>query len=784
MHDGENGDRGDGPLAVTSISVIIASLERDEILADSLASISRCDPPPFEVIVVEGTSQKHDESIRLLRDAGIEAQVLQSPPGVSRQRNLGISRARGDIMVFLDDDVTVDRGFFRTVVEAMKDESIVAVTGFIDEPRSRRFLSHNSRLRPLVPGGGRPGQYTRYGYPRYVVTRDQPLDVKFMPGCLMCVRSEAARAVGFDERLVLAEDEDFAFRLTRLGRVRYDPRLTIHHHKLGFRGRNPRKADRELVQTRRYLFEKNFDPGPLGWLEFRAFEAGLLLHRVANLDFEGVAGLVDGMRTVRPHDVAPVPAATPPPPDAGDDSLVTLLHPDGLAGSALTIERPSDPVEPADVTVIRLGRSTGLEAWARVVRSAAGKVLPDGVVHVVGNARARRCAEAQLEQEGFELVTTFVQRPSRGPARLLVPLDRGPGRYALALAPLRGGRRALAGLAFHPSLGSAIRTLAPAVAQVYARRGARRPLDWLRFAGREPQPGRTILLRTGAGRRLFLFDADGDEPVLTVVLRKGGGLVPYDELRGPSDPAGTVGGAIVPERQGEATLGDEVAFVESVVPGRLAAAELQSSPARLGEVLGLVEEWLRRWHVGTKQRGVLSAELLEGRVLAPARANADIVGEDYLSRLERFAAELEGTEIPLVAAHGDLTMWNVLLRPEPRLAVVDWETAGTGELPLTDLLYAAADAVAAVGRYTDRPSAFQRCFGVGEALAGDMAARAGRLAAASGVDQRLVPLLFHACWLRHAANERAAAGSSETGPFRQIARRLDRGLAAWAELPR
>ena len=115
-------------------------------------------------------------------------------------------------------------------------------------------------------------------------------------------------------------------------------------------------------------------------------------------------------------------------------------------------------------------------------------------------------------------------------------------------------------------------------------------------------------------------------------------------------------------------------------------------------------------------------------------------------------AALRCASIPLVAAHNDLTMWNVLLAPGGAVGVVDWEHATAGSLPLVDLFYALADAVMTAGRHPDRLAAVAACIGA----AGPHAALARRLwsqlAADLALPDTLVTLAFHACWLHHGAN--------------------------------
>ena len=124
-------------------------------------------------------------------------------------------------------------------------------------------------------------------------------DVEYMLGGLMTARLDAARRVRFDERLrgyALLEDEDFSYRLSRRGRVRYEPRAAIHHRTLGVSGARSREFNRQLVRNRAYLFRKNFSATPLHRLQFAGLVLLLFAHRAVNGDWRGLVGLAEGCR--------------------------------------------------------------------------------------------------------------------------------------------------------------------------------------------------------------------------------------------------------------------------------------------------------------------------------------------------------------------------------------------------------------------------------------------------------------------------------------------------------
>lgn len=284
-------------------SVVIPTLRRERILEATLESLQGCDPAPYEVIVIDADPDKSSRPIVTEFDQQVEPLVRyhNSEPSLTRQRNLGIDEAAGDVIVFLDDDVRIQPDLFGLLADVFEDPAIVGATGRIVEPRSNRRLSPGSRLRRLLPGGGREGTFTRYGYPRYLRHLDRPTDVEFMQGCFMSARREAATAVRFDEHMsgyALAEDEDFSYRLSRLGRIRYVPEIVVRHRKLGFGSADERLFGRLVVVNRAYLFRKNFAPTPLARAQFALLVTMLVGHRLVNREWRGAQGLLEGAAQV------------------------------------------------------------------------------------------------------------------------------------------------------------------------------------------------------------------------------------------------------------------------------------------------------------------------------------------------------------------------------------------------------------------------------------------------------------------------------------------------------
>jgi len=292
-------------LAAVRFSVIIVTKDRPVALAAALESSAKALAPGGEVIAVDGDPKHSAEPVVAelrSRYPALDMRYLASNPGAALQRNVGLDAASGDVVVYFDDDCTFEPGLFEALMTAYSDPTVVGATGRINCPSRSRLGSNPSRLRWLLLGGGRQGSVSSFGSQRPIIDVEQPHDVEFMGGPLMSARRDVAAEVRFDELLTdysLVEDLDFSYRLSRRGRILYEPSAVVTHHELGWDQRDQRQVNRVQVINRTYLFRKNFPQTLRARVGFAAMLMLLCVHRVLNREWSGLRGLLEGMRQVR-----------------------------------------------------------------------------------------------------------------------------------------------------------------------------------------------------------------------------------------------------------------------------------------------------------------------------------------------------------------------------------------------------------------------------------------------------------------------------------------------------
>lgn len=199
------------------ISIVIPVHNAGEYFRLCLESISASEMPPGEIIVVaDGDS---DGSWKIAGEFG--AKLVRTPHsrGPARARNLGAKEAVGDILLFIDSDVTIPGNALSLVAAAFRnDPGLGALFGSYDEePYARNFLSQYKNL--------------FHNYVHQTANEDAST---FWCGCGAVPRRIFQELGGFNEnyRKPSIEDIEFGYRLKREGyRIRLVKELKVKHLK-------------------------------------------------------------------------------------------------------------------------------------------------------------------------------------------------------------------------------------------------------------------------------------------------------------------------------------------------------------------------------------------------------------------------------------------------------------------------------------------------------------------------------------------------------------------------
>jgi len=198
-------------------TVAIPTYGRDSVLTASIADLLALDPPPWELLVVDQT-HRHDaateERLSRWHDEGRIRWLRLERPSITGAMNRALLEARGDRILFLDDDIRPDPNLLRSHQRAGERDPEAIVAGRVLQPW------HNEREDP--PGAP------------FLFNSLEPRGVQaFMGGNVAIPVARALALGGFDTNFVKVAyrfEAEFAHRWCESGgRINYEPTALIHH---------------------------------------------------------------------------------------------------------------------------------------------------------------------------------------------------------------------------------------------------------------------------------------------------------------------------------------------------------------------------------------------------------------------------------------------------------------------------------------------------------------------------------------------------------------------------
>ncbi|NJL23495.1 MAG: glycosyltransferase [Leptolyngbyaceae cyanobacterium SM1_3_5] len=215
------------------ISVIIPTYQREAVLCGTIASLLEQDDSAYEVLIIDQQPRHEAQTQRYLEElAAIEKirwyQVgWASLPGA---RNFGIRRSRGEIVLFLDDDVILPAGFLAAHRRNYDRAEVGAVAGRVFDRQKlaeAEFEIQDLPLEAIDPAIG------WYSVDLVHTVKAQP--VLTARGCNMSFRREVFTKFGlrFDERFggsAVREESDICLQLRQTNlQIWYDPIAHLIH---------------------------------------------------------------------------------------------------------------------------------------------------------------------------------------------------------------------------------------------------------------------------------------------------------------------------------------------------------------------------------------------------------------------------------------------------------------------------------------------------------------------------------------------------------------------------
>lgn len=253
-------------------AVVICTRNRPDDLRRTVERIAAHPPTSGVVCVVDASETDEVEANARALDASSLCTAhwrYDGAPSLARQRNAGVDRlpASVEVVHFLDDDVTVQPGYFDALEGALRDvPALGGVGGQIVEPHrgaptdwtatARRLFLHDHP----TPGRVLPSGMTSSAQRRSVPDGTSLVATDWLVGCSMTIRRSLLEVYRFDPSLTgysMLEDLDLSYRIGRDTALAVVPEARLVHHRSPANRLSMERDAYERLIHLRWFVEKN-----------------------------------------------------------------------------------------------------------------------------------------------------------------------------------------------------------------------------------------------------------------------------------------------------------------------------------------------------------------------------------------------------------------------------------------------------------------------------------------------------------------------------------------------
>ncbi|MBU1147722.1 MAG: glycosyltransferase family 2 protein [Candidatus Omnitrophica bacterium] len=244
------------------VSVIIPLYNGERVIGDCLDSVLRSSYQNFEIVIVDDAST--DSSVvRIAPYLSSVVRVLQNRKniGFGKSINIGLKKARGDIVVLLNMDTVVDDKWLCELVDTMISGNEIGVAGSKIFYMDGKTIQHAGGI---IDGIGRSyhvgrGELDRGQY-------DSLKEVEYVCGAAIGIKKEVLEKIGcLDEGFtpLYYEEIDFMMRAKKAGyKVVYVPKAMLRHYERYSIGES-QKAFYDISKNRIRFVYKHFTFGKI-----------------------------------------------------------------------------------------------------------------------------------------------------------------------------------------------------------------------------------------------------------------------------------------------------------------------------------------------------------------------------------------------------------------------------------------------------------------------------------------------------------------------------------------
>lgn len=194
------------------ITILLAVLNKAKTIRNCLESLLRLEGTfkNKKIVVVDGYSQ--DGTYEILKEYEGEIELYQFPKNLSATFNWALDKIETKYLALTDGDCQVAPDWLDELLKGFEEENVVAAAGYCGTPE-------NLSLFQRIIGQELENRFKKL--PKYISRA---------PTMNLCLKTEIAKKVMFDEKQTVGVEVDFGWRLAKLGKIVYLPKAKVFHY--------------------------------------------------------------------------------------------------------------------------------------------------------------------------------------------------------------------------------------------------------------------------------------------------------------------------------------------------------------------------------------------------------------------------------------------------------------------------------------------------------------------------------------------------------------------------
>lgn len=246
------------------VSLLMLNWNGIDFTRQAIKSLLKLSYPSFEIILVDNGSRNNEgEILKREFENNVTVVINKKNIGYAAGMNLAFSRAKGEFVMFLNNDMQFPKNWLNPLVDTLlRDKTIGACQPKIRDLRAKNKFEYAAAAGGFIDIFGYPFARGRIFSSIETDSGQYNDPIRIAWGGVLLARRKLLKKIGVFDPIYFnyAEDVDLCYRIYRAGyTVMYVPTSTVYHYGGGVLGKNMGRKMFFIHRNHIILLLKNWD---------------------------------------------------------------------------------------------------------------------------------------------------------------------------------------------------------------------------------------------------------------------------------------------------------------------------------------------------------------------------------------------------------------------------------------------------------------------------------------------------------------------------------------------